>query len=77
MLRSGKQKSTDRLRTHSWTSQSACTRGPEREQREHAPESVQREQIAESVQTSVSELERRNTGVETILKGMFPLNESV
>ena len=44
--RSGKQKSTDRLRAHYWTSQSACTRGPEREQREQVPELVQ---------TSVSE----------------------
>ena len=77
MPRSDKQKSTDRLRTHSWRSQSACIRGPEKEQREQAPELVQREQVPELVQSSVSELERRNTEVETILKGMFPLIDSV
>ena len=82
--RSEKQKVTDRLRTHSWTSYSACTRGPEKQQREQVPESVQREQVLESVQReqvpesvrSVSELERRNREVETILKGMFPLIDS-
>ena len=73
--RSEKQQSTDRLRTHSWASHSACTRGPEKQQREQVPESVQREQVPESVR-SVSELERRNTDVETILKGMFPLINS-
>ena len=76
MPRSEKLKSTDRLSTHSWTSHSACTRGPEKQQREQVPESVQREQVPESV-CSVSELERRNTEVETILKGMFPLIDSV
>ena len=75
MPRSEKQKSTDRLRTHSWTSYSACTRGLEKQQREQVPESVQREQVPESVR-SVSELERRNREVETILKGMFPLIDS-
>ena len=74
MPRSKKQRSTDK--TDSWTSQSACTRGSDKEQREQVPESVQREQVPESVQSSVSELERRNTEVETILKGIFPLIDS-
>ena len=58
-----KQKSKDHLRTYSWTSQSAFTRGPGKEQRDQVPEWVQ---------TSVSMLEHRNTQVETLLKGMFP-----
>ena len=68
MPRYKKQKSKDHLKTYSWTSQSACTRGPEKEQREQVPESVQ---------TSVSMLERRNTQYEAILKGIFPLIDSM